>query len=191
MNVSICLRRACLARTVLFLVTLSPVVATAAATASAPPGRETDRTASDLKSAVIDVGQRVQRLKNQLLYPPYSRVRLYATLQAPGLVVDHIIYRIDQRNSVKVDLTRRQAVALLNGGFMPLGIDNVTPGPHTIQVSFVSQYAGVPIGTPGYADTGRAVFQKDLRSLSVALKLVANGHGSRPKLHLQTWRPTQ
>lgn len=144
-----------------------------------------------MKSAVIDIGQRVQRLENELMHPTYSRLRIYATLQAPGLVVDQIIYQIDHRDSVGVKLTRRQAVALLKGGFMPLGIAEVPPGPHSILVSFISQYAGVPIGTPGYQGTGRAVFEKTLNPLAVTLKFVSNGHGGQPQLHFQTWRPAQ
>lgn len=148
-----------------------------------------DPQVQSIKRDALQIQRQTDDLKRQLLTPDYARTDIYFGVQAPGLLIDRVVVRIDDGAPLKVDYDRGDAIALLHGGLATLARVNIPRGPHQLHAEVTGHYADDKPHTPPVVKTLSADFEKSDAAAELEVNVATEGlFSSRPILQLVQWR---
>jgi hypothetical protein len=149
-----------------------------------PDARALDRQTELLKSQVLEIDQLGQSLERQLVTPDPTRLTVFFGINVSGLLADSVFVTIDNNQMRPVQLSERQAIALLKGGLVRVGVNNSDAGPHRIHVEFSGHYPDSKPKDPPVTGSLDQPFFKDTRPLELTLEVNTSGILNHPKLEM-------
>lgn len=191
----------------LLAVGLSPLAGQAAEPAADDAAAiATDATAEANAEAALNLDQSIQALKDEVLlftrdarsaeddflYPPHTRVTFYLGVKTKGLLLDRVVYSIDDGAPQTLTYDDRAAKAFLkNDALQRIGRINLEKGPHRIRAEFSGRWADAKTEAPPLVGRMEAVFDKTLSETELELSVARARRGSAPEITLKQWKAAE
>lgn len=179
------------AATVLVALLLSaPGIAAAVATADLDErAQKLDQSVQALKKEVLEFNTEGQRIEDDILYPPHSRLSVYLAVRVPGFLLQEVSVSLDNGPAQTLSYSDRDAKALLAERHIQRILrTNIAPGAHRIRLTYRGQMADAKPGATPLGDSYEAVFDKDNRETSLEFSIARPNRLSRAGVAMKQWR---
>jgi hypothetical protein len=145
---------------------------------------ELSKEVQQLKSEVLKLNRELFILEEDLLFPASTQVAIFVSVDIGRFFkIDSVEVKINEQDVAGYLYTKRQRLALEQGGIQKLYLGNIKEGLHQLTAIFI-----------GLDDEGRTVkraaqytFEKEDDAIMLELKLVDNISNYRTQVTVEQW----
>jgi hypothetical protein len=145
---------------------------------------ELSKEVQQLKSEVLKLNRELFILEEDLLFPASTQIAIFVSVDIGRFFkIDSVEVKINEQDVAGFLYTKRQRLALEQGGIQKLYLGNIKEGSHQLTAIFI-----------GLDDEGRTVkraaqytFEKEDDAIMLELKLVDNISNYRTQVSVEQW----
>ena len=147
-----------------------------------------DNKVQSLKTEVISVGEEINALEEELLFPPSSQLVVFfsADIDSTVKVVSSQL-QIDGKNVANHMYDIGEQEALQNGGVQQLYMGNIKPGDHKLSIAYM-----VKLGKRTARYSSEAPFKKDKNPVYLKLNMqgkeFTDNSKQDPRFSIKEWK---
>ena len=139
--------------------------------------RGLDEQVQEIKSDVLNIAQKLNRLKEKLLYPSGTQVAIFiAVAKGDQMRLDAVRLQIDGQLVAHHIYSFKELEALRKGGVQRIYVGNVATGDHRLEVLVDGKLEG----GADYNRTESFTFRKEVKPKMVELTVAGSSSGNTP-----------
>ena len=161
-------------------------------------GKAEDVAVNESTESVKDIGQKVQRLKNEvlelnsdlfvleedLLFSANTQISVFVSIDADSLFeLDSVQLKLDDKIVSNYLYTKREVSALNRGGIQRLYIGNMTSGEHELTAFFI----GKGPSKRNYKRAASKTIEKTGNAKFIELKIIGDKSKEQPEFIVKVW----